>query len=101
MSDGNRKTRVSRRKLLRGGLGAAAVAATFFLPAGPTPLVYAIAAIAGIGFGSQWVFPWAMVPDVVDYDRLTSGEQRAMARARELGISGRRLVAAPSGGVIP
>ena len=57
-------------------IGAAAVTATFFLPAGPTPLVYVVAAIAGIGFGSQWVFPWAMVPDVVDYDRLHSGEQR-------------------------
>jgi GPH family glycoside/pentoside/hexuronide:cation symporter len=57
-------------------IGGLAVAATFLLPRGPTPLIYAVAAVAGIGFGSQWVFPWAMVPDVVDYDRLRSGEQR-------------------------
>ena len=57
-------------------IGGLAVAATFLLPRGPTPLIYAVAAVAGIGFGSQWVFPLAMVPDVVDYDRLRSGEQR-------------------------
>ncbi len=57
-------------------IGGVAVALTFFLPAGPTPWIYLIAAIAGFGFAAQWVFPWAMVPDVVDYDRLDSGEQR-------------------------
>ena len=53
-----------------------AVAATFFLPAHPTPLIYLIAFVAGIGFSAQWVFPWAMVPDVVEYDRLETGEHR-------------------------
>ena len=53
-----------------------AVAATFFLPHEPTPWVYVIAAVAGIGFSAQWVFPWAMVPDVVEYDRLETGEHR-------------------------
>jgi GPH family glycoside/pentoside/hexuronide:cation symporter len=43
-----------------------AVAATFFLPAQPSPLIYLIAFVAGIGFSAQWVFPWAMVPDVVE-----------------------------------
>ena len=56
---------------------ALAVALTFFLPPGPTPWIYLIAAVAGFGFAAQWVFPWAMVPDVVDYDRLRSGEQRS------------------------
>jgi GPH family glycoside/pentoside/hexuronide:cation symporter len=32
--------------------------------------------VAGIGFSAQWVFPWAMVPDVVEYDRLGTGEHR-------------------------
>jgi len=58
-------------------IGALAVASTFFLPAGPTPWVYAIAAVAGIGFSAQWVFPWAMVPDVVELDRLNTGEHRS------------------------
>ena len=53
-----------------------AVAATFLLPARPTPAIYLIAFVAGIGFSAQWVFPWAMVPDVVEYDRLETGEHR-------------------------
>jgi len=57
-------------------IGGLAVAATFFLPHGPTGWVYVIAAVAGIGFSAQWVFPWAMVPDVVEYDRLATGEHR-------------------------
>jgi GPH family glycoside/pentoside/hexuronide:cation symporter len=57
-------------------LAGLAVAATFFLPHEPTPWVYVIAAVAGIGFSAQWVFPWAMVPDVVEYDRLETGEHR-------------------------
>jgi len=58
------------------GIGGAAVAATFFLPQGPTPWVYAIAVVAGMGFSANWVFPWAMVPDVAEYDRLQTGEFR-------------------------
>jgi GPH family glycoside/pentoside/hexuronide:cation symporter len=58
------------------GIGGLAVAATFLLPSGPTAWVYVIAAVAGIGFSAQWVFPWAMVPDVVDHDRLQTGEHR-------------------------
>jgi len=38
--------------------------------------VYAIAVVAGIGFSANWVFPWAMVPDVAEYDRLQTGEYR-------------------------
>jgi GPH family glycoside/pentoside/hexuronide:cation symporter len=53
-----------------------AVAATFLLPPRPTPAIYLIAFVAGIGFSAQWVFPWAMVPDVVEYDRLETGEHR-------------------------
>jgi GPH family glycoside/pentoside/hexuronide:cation symporter len=58
-------------------IGALAVASTFLLPAGPTPWVYAVAVVAGIGFSAQWVFPWAMVPDVVELDRLKTGEHRS------------------------
>jgi GPH family glycoside/pentoside/hexuronide:cation symporter len=57
-------------------IGGLAVAATFLLPHHPTPWVYVIAVVAGIGFSANWVFPWAMVPDVVEYDRLETGEHR-------------------------
>ena len=58
-------------------LGAVAVGLTYFLPHERTNLIYFIAVLAGVGFGSQWIFPWAMVADVVDYDRIESGEFRS------------------------
>ena len=58
------------------GIAGLAVASTYLLPAGPSLAIYVIAIVAGIGFSAQWVFPWAMLPDVVEYDRLESGEHR-------------------------
>lgn len=58
-------------------IGALAVASMFFLPNAKTSLVYPIAALAGFGFGAQWIFPWAMVADVADVDRVKTGEQRS------------------------
>jgi GPH family glycoside/pentoside/hexuronide:cation symporter len=60
--------------MLVGGL---AVILTFFLPHESTGLIYLIAALAGFGFAAQWIFPWAMVADVADYDRADTGEQRS------------------------
>ena len=57
-------------------VGGVAIAATFLLPHRPTPWVYVVAIVAGIGFSANWVFPWAMVPDVVETDRLKTGEHR-------------------------
>ncbi len=58
-------------------IGALAVGITFFLPHEKTAWIYGVAALAGFGFGAQWIFPWAMVADVVDFDRLKTGEQRS------------------------
>jgi glycoside/pentoside/hexuronide:cation symporter, GPH family len=60
--------------MLVGGL---AVILTFFLPHESTGLIYLIAILAGFGFAAQWIFPWAMVADVADYDRADTGEQRS------------------------
>jgi len=58
-------------------VGGAAVVLTFFLPHHSTMLIYLIAVLAGFGFSAQWIFPWAMVADVADYDRLETGQQRS------------------------
>lgn len=58
-------------------IGALSVGACFLLPHKPTGLIYIIAVTAGIGFSANWVFPWSMIPDVVDYDRLQTGEYRS------------------------
>ena len=59
------------------GVGALAVLVTFFLPHGATPLIYVDSELAGFGFAANWIFPWAMVADVGDYDRLQTGQQRS------------------------
>jgi GPH family glycoside/pentoside/hexuronide:cation symporter len=53
-----------------------AVIATFFYPHAPTPLIFVTALVAGLGFSGQWVFPWSMLPDVVEYDQAVTGERR-------------------------
>ncbi|NPV85787.1 MAG: MFS transporter [Anaerolineae bacterium] len=58
-------------------IGALAVGSSFFLPHSSTPLIYAIAVVAGVGFASNWVFPWSMIPDIVDFDRVETGEYRS------------------------
>jgi glycoside/pentoside/hexuronide:cation symporter, GPH family len=58
-------------------VGGVAIILTFFLPHQSSPLIYLIAVLAGFGFSSQWIFPWAMVADVADYDRAETGEQRS------------------------
>jgi GPH family glycoside/pentoside/hexuronide:cation symporter len=53
-----------------------AVITSFFFPHAPTPLIYIVAAVAGMGFSAQWVCPWSMLPDVVEYDEKITGERR-------------------------
>lgn len=52
-----------------------AVITTFFFPNEPTPLIFVVVAVAGLGFSGQWVFPWSMLPDVVEYDQAKTGER--------------------------
>ena len=56
-------------------IASAAILVAFFLPARPTPIIYGIAIVAGIGFSAQYVFPWSMIPDVVEVDQAATGER--------------------------
>jgi len=53
-----------------------AIMTGFFFPHGATPLIYVVAIVAGIGFSTQWVCPWSMLPDVIEYDEKMTGERR-------------------------
>lgn len=53
-----------------------AVMSAFFLPRGPSILIYVIAFVAGLGFSVQWICPWSMLPDVIEYDEKMTGERR-------------------------
>jgi GPH family glycoside/pentoside/hexuronide:cation symporter len=57
-------------------ISAIAMVTTFFLPGRESVYIYTVAIIAGIGFSANWVFPWSMVPDVVEYDQVQSGQHR-------------------------
>ncbi len=59
------------------GLAIASVAiiAAFLLPAEPTPWIYLIAFVAGVGFSAQYVFPWSILPDVVEVDQAATNER--------------------------
>jgi len=39
-------------------------------------LAYLLAALAGFGIATAYVVPWSMIPDVVEYDELRSGQRR-------------------------
>lgn len=62
-------------------LGLLVAAATFilafiFLPRYPTQWVYVVAIFLGLGFSAHWVIPYAMLPDVIEYDEKMTGERR-------------------------
>ena len=74
--------RFASQKLNKGpsyalGLGIACVAIiiSFFLPEKATPFMYVIAFVAGLGFSAQYVFPWSMIPDVIEVDQAQTGER--------------------------
>jgi len=46
------------------------------LPANQVWLAYLLAALAGFGIATAYVVPWSMVPDVVEYDEVRSGQRR-------------------------
>ena len=74
--------RYASKKLNKGpayalGLAIASVAiiGAFLLPPGPSPLIYVVAFVAGVGFSAQYVFPWSMIPDVIEVDQAKTGER--------------------------
>lgn len=62
-------------------LGLAIVAVTFILtfflaPSHPTPWIYLASVVLGLGFSAHWVIPYAIMPDVIEYDEKMTGERR-------------------------
>ncbi|MFN2244337.1 MAG: MFS transporter [Anaerolineae bacterium] len=48
----------------------------FALQPGQVALAYVLAALAGLGIAVAYVIPWSMVPDVIEYDQLSTGQRR-------------------------
>ena len=70
--------KIGKAKAYALGLGIASTALifVFFIPQGPNNWIFLLAAIAGMGFSAQWVCPHSMIPDVIEYDELLTGERR-------------------------
>jgi len=48
----------------------------FSLRSGQTTLAYLLAALSGAGIATAYVIPWAMVPDIIEYDQKRTGQRR-------------------------
>jgi GPH family glycoside/pentoside/hexuronide:cation symporter len=50
--------------------------AIYSLSSGQTTLAYLLAALSGAGIATAYVIPWAMVPDIIEYDQRRTGQRR-------------------------
>ncbi len=61
-----------------GGLIIVAICAmaSFWLGKGDMNMMSLLAGALGIGMASHWIMPFAMMPDVIEYDQMRTGERR-------------------------
>jgi len=66
-----------RRAFIWGTLSWVVVLAALML-VGPRQVapVYGLAVLAGSGLATAFVIPWSMVPDIIEYDQLKTGQRR-------------------------
>jgi GPH family glycoside/pentoside/hexuronide:cation symporter len=48
----------------------------FLLQSDQTTLAYILAALSGAGIATAFVIPWAMIPDIIEYDQVRTGQRR-------------------------
>jgi glycoside/pentoside/hexuronide:cation symporter, GPH family len=53
-----------------------AMIAVYFVQPGQDNLIFPIVFFAGIGVSTAYLTPWSMLPDVIDYDELQTGQRR-------------------------
>jgi GPH family glycoside/pentoside/hexuronide:cation symporter len=66
-----------RRAFIMGSLSWAVVLfGLAVLPAGQLALAYLLAILSGFGIATAYIVPWAMVPDIIEFDQAETGERR-------------------------
>jgi len=66
----------------------------FFLQPGQTALLYVLCVGASFGVATAYVVPWAMLPDVIEFDELRTGQRREgvfysfMTLLQKIGLAG-------------
>ena len=70
--------RIGKRAVYAWGVLIWAVGLTllFFVPRGEVAPLYALASFIGVGAAVAYLIPWSMLPDVVDFDEVGTGERR-------------------------
>ena len=71
--------RIGKRLTYNLGMGIFAVIIVIFFLFGPSlgvPFALVVMAIAGVGFATHYAMPYAMIPDVVEYDYAETGIRR-------------------------
>ncbi|MFZ5918957.1 MAG: MFS transporter [Chloroflexota bacterium] len=48
----------------------------FFVQPSQVTLAYVLAGLSGFGIATAYVVPWSMVPDIIEYDELKTGQRR-------------------------
>jgi GPH family glycoside/pentoside/hexuronide:cation symporter len=73
----SRKLGKKLTSLLGLGIFGAAVLAFYFVGYGRgVEVMYATMAVAGVGLSTQYILPYAMIPDIVDFDFAETGKRR-------------------------
>jgi GPH family glycoside/pentoside/hexuronide:cation symporter len=57
------------------GLFSIAMVCIFFIKPSDLLLLYLLAGLAGMGLSTEFVNPWAMMPDTIEYNELKTGER--------------------------
>ncbi len=52
------------------------LAGVWLVGPGQLALVYVLAVLGGSGLATAFVIPWSMVPDIIEYDQLKTGQRR-------------------------
>lgn len=53
-----------------------ALVGLYFIQPGQVSLMYVLAVMVGFGLSTAYLVPWSMLPDVLDFDELNTGQRR-------------------------
>lgn len=65
-----------RAFILGSAVWIAVLSLIYFIKPDQLALTYVLAVLAGFGVSTAYVIPWAMVPDIIEYDELRTGQRR-------------------------
>ena len=70
--------RIGKRSAYLAGMAlfGAALLAAYLVAHRDVTTLFVVMGVAGVGLATNYVMPWSIIPDVVDYDELANGQRR-------------------------